>query len=175
VRLPDGSTVRLAYANQNGHPYQSIGRVLVDRGEMSLDQASMASIKEWARAHPERLERVAERQPELRLLSRGSRSGRPTVRPERRPWRPAERRSAASPSIPRHVPLGAPVFLATTQPDSTVPLRRLVLAQDTGGAIHGGVRADFFWGFGSAAGSQAGRMKQQGQMWVLLPPVAAPK
>ena len=69
---------------------------------------------------------------------------------------------------PRHVPLGAPVFLSTTQPNSTRPLRRLMLAQDTGGAIRGVVRADFFWGFGAEAGSQAGRMKQQGQMWVLL-------
>ena len=76
---------------------------------------------------------------------------------------------------PRHVPLGAPVFLSTTQPNSETPLRRLMLAQDTGGAIRGVVRADFFWGFGAEAGTQAGRMKQQGQMWVLLPPGAAPK
>ena len=76
---------------------------------------------------------------------------------------------------PRHVPLGAPVFLSTTQPNSAVPLTRLVLAQDTGGAIRGVVRADFFWGFGADAGAQAGRMKQAGQMWVLLPPGVAPK
>jgi len=75
---------------------------------------------------------------------------------------------------PRQVPLGAPVFLATTQPNSAAPLRRLMLAQDTGGAIRGVVRADFFWGFGEQAGNQAGKMKQQGQMWVLLPPGAAP-
>ena len=73
------------------------------------------------------------------------------------------------------MPLGAPVFLSTTQPNSDTPLRRLMLAQDTGGAIRGVVRADFFWGFGAEAGTQAGRMKQQGQMWVLLPPGAAPK
>ena len=75
----------------------------------------------------------------------------------------------------RYLPLGAPVFLSTSQPDSATSLRRLVVAQDTGGAIRGVVRADFFWGFGAQAGSQAGRMKQQGQMWVLLPPGAAPK
>jgi membrane-bound lytic murein transglycosylase A len=74
----------------------------------------------------------------------------------------------------RHVPLGAPVYLATTQPHSPRPLRRLMLAQDTGGAIRGVVRGDFFWGFGSDAGNLAGKMKQQGQMWVLLPPGAAP-
>ena len=75
---------------------------------------------------------------------------------------------------PRNVPLGAPVYLATTQPLSTKPLNRLVMAQDTGGAIRGAVRADFFWGFGADAGAQAGRMKQQGQMWVLLPTEMAP-
>jgi membrane-bound lytic murein transglycosylase A len=70
---------------------------------------------------------------------------------------------------PRHIPLGAPVFLATTWPNSAQPLQRLVLAQDTGGAIRGAVRADYFWGFGDAAGAQAGRMRQSVRMWVLLP------
>ncbi|MEF8699032.1 MAG: murein transglycosylase A [Candidatus Accumulibacter sp. UW20] len=174
VRLPDGSTVRLAYANQNGHPYQSIGRVLVDRGEMTLDQASMASIKEWARAHPERLDELLNANPSYVFFREEAARANADEGPNGALGVPL----SAGRSIavdPRHVPLGAPVFLATSQPDSTVPLRRLVLAQDTGGAIHGGVRADLFWGFGSAAGSQAGRMKQQGQMWVLLPPSAAPK
>ena len=74
---------------------------------------------------------------------------------------------------PRIVPLGSPVFLATTLPQTDTPLRRLVLAQDTGGAIaaapNGAVRADFFWGFGADAAAQAGRMKQDGRMWVLVP------
>ena len=67
------------------------------------------------------------------------------------------------------MPLGAPVFLSTTHPLSATPLQRLMLAQDTGGAIKGVVRADFFWGFGAEAGREAGRMRQQGSMWVLLP------
>jgi membrane-bound lytic murein transglycosylase A len=75
---------------------------------------------------------------------------------------------------PRTIPLGAPVFLATTYPNTAEPLNRLVLAQDTGGAIKGAVRADFFWGFGELAGIQAGRMKQGGQMWVLFPKGAEP-
>ncbi|HWD16231.1 MAG TPA: 3D domain-containing protein, partial [Casimicrobiaceae bacterium] len=72
------------------------------------------------------------------------------------------------------VPLGAPVFLSTTMPLSDAPLERLVLAQDTGGAIRGPIRADFFWGFGDEAGQQAGRMKQQGAMWLLWPTGAPP-
>ena len=75
---------------------------------------------------------------------------------------------------PRSIPLGAPVFLATTQPLSTRPLQRLMLAQDTGGAIRGAVRADYFWGFGDEAGRQAGRMKQDGRMWLLWPVNAGP-
>ena len=70
---------------------------------------------------------------------------------------------------PKYIPLGAPLFLSTTQPNSTTPLKRLMIAQDTGGAIKGAVRADFFWGVGDMAGKQAGAMKQSGQMWLLLP------
>ncbi len=174
VRLPDGSTVRLAYADQNGHPYQSIGRVLVDRGELTLEQASMAGIKQWARANPNRLNELLNANPSYVFFREQSAKGNEGDGPNGAlgvPLTP-ERSIAID---PRYAPLGAPVFLATSQPDSALPLRRLVLAQDTGGAIRGVVRADLFWGFGTAAGNQAGRMKQQGQMWVLLPPGAAPK
>jgi membrane-bound lytic murein transglycosylase A len=75
---------------------------------------------------------------------------------------------------PRTIPLGAPVFLATTWPYNPKPLNRLMVAQDTGGAIKGAVRADFFWGMGHEAGALAGRMKQDGKLWVLLPRPAAP-
>ncbi len=70
---------------------------------------------------------------------------------------------------PRAIPLGAPVFLSTTSPTTSTPLRRLMLAQDTGGAIRGAVRADFYWGSGPEAAAAAGRMRQKGQLWVLLP------
>jgi len=75
---------------------------------------------------------------------------------------------------PQVVPLGAPVYLATSWPNESRPLRRLVVAQDTGGAIKGVVRADFFWGFGPQKGALAGRMRQSGEMWVLLPVGYAP-
>ncbi len=174
VRLPDGSVVRLAYADQNGHPYQSIGKVLVERGEMTLEQASMASIKQWARANPSRLSELLNANPSYVFFREQPARGHDGEGPSGAlgvPLTP-ERSIAVD---PRHVPLGAPVFLSTSQPDSATPLRRLVLAQDTGGAIRGAVRADLFWGFGTQAGNQAGRMKQQGEMWVLLPPGAAPK
>ena len=74
---------------------------------------------------------------------------------------------------PNYIPLGAPVFLSTTQPGSNLPLQRMMVAQDTGGAIKNAVRADYFWGFGAEAGEKAGRMKQRGMLWVLLPKLGA--
>ena len=69
----------------------------------------------------------------------------------------------------KFIPLGAPIFLTTTEPNSNISLNKLMIAQDTGGAINGGVRADFYWGQGKSAGSKAGSMKQSGQIWVMLP------
>jgi membrane-bound lytic murein transglycosylase A len=163
-------TVRLAYADQNGQPYKSIGRWLVDRGEMTLSQASMQSIKSWASAHPERLDELLAANPSEVFFKE-----EPIVDPSRGPKGALGVSLTSQRSIAvdaRVVPLGSPVFLATTQPQSNEPLRRLVMAQDTGGAIaaapNGAVRADFYWGFGAEAGEQAGRMKQDGRMWVLV-------
>ena len=174
VKLPDGKLVRIGYADQNGHPYQSIGRVLIDQGELKLEQASMQGIQAWARANPEKLNDVLNANPSYVFFREVADAGSKDVGPQGALGVPltAERSVAVD---PRHVPLAAPVFLSTTQPNSAVPLQRLMMAQDTGGAIRGVVRADFFWGFGAEAGRQAGRMKQSGQMWVLLPPGVAPK
>jgi len=171
VSLPDGTLARLNYADQNGYPYQSIGRVLVDRGELKLEEASMQGIQAWARANPGRLQELLNANPSYVFFREVPNSKEGPVGALGVPLT-AERSIAVD---PRSVPLGAPVFLATTRPNSNKPLNRLVLAQDTGGAIKGAVRADFFWGFGKEAGEQAGRMKQSGRMWVLLPPEAALK
>ncbi|MDD2743469.1 MAG: murein transglycosylase A [Rhodocyclaceae bacterium] len=165
VKLGDGTMVRLSYGEHNGHPYQSIGKVLVERGELKLEEASMQGIQAWARANPSRLNDLLNRNPsyvffrEVPNNNEGPRGalGVPLV---------AERSIAID---PRAVALGSPVFLATTRPNSSRAMNRLVMAQDTGGAIKGAVRADFFWGFGKEAGELAGRMKQSGRMWVLLP------
>ena len=171
VSLPDGSMVRIGYADQNGHPYQAIGRVLAERGELKIEQTSMQNIQAWARANPEKLGDVLNSNPSYVFFREVQAKGNEGPQGALGVPLTAERSIAVD---PRQVPLGAPVFLSTTQPASAAPLRRLMMAQDTGGAIRGVVRADFFWGFGADAGSQAGKMKQQGQMWVLLPPGAAP-
>ncbi len=171
VRLADGSTVRLNYADQNGHPYQSIGKALVERGELKLEEASMQGIQSWARANPARLDALLNSNPSYVFFREMPNSDGGPIGALGVPLT-AERSIAID---PRSVPLGSPVFLATTRPNSSTPLNRLVMAQDTGGAIKGAVRADFFWGFGKEAGELAGRMKQSGRMWVLLPAELAPK
>ena len=167
VQLENGEMLRLGYADQNGHPFQSIGRYLVERGELKLGEASMQAIKSWAAANPKRLEELLNQNPSF-VFFRELPLNDPASGPVGALGVPlVPGRSIAA--DPRYVPLGAPVFLATTFPAGDTPLNRLVVAQDTGGAIRSPVRADFFWGFGAEAGAQAGRMRQQGKMWVLLP------
>ena len=165
VQLADGRRVRLNYADQNGHPYRSIGRWLIDRGELKPEQASMQGIKAWARANPSRLEELLNANPSLVFFRELPVEGSGPQGAMGLALTP-ERSLAVD---PRYVPLGAPIWLATTRPNSEQALTRLMLAQDTGGAIRGVVRADFYWGSGVDAGNQAGKMRQQGRMWVLMP------
>jgi membrane-bound lytic murein transglycosylase A len=164
IQLESGERIRVGYAEHNGHPYRSLGRYLVDRGELKLEQASMQGIKAWAAANPDRYQEALKQNPSYvffrELPAAGGPIGAMGV--------PLE----AGYSIavdPQFVPLGAPVWLATTYPLSPEPLERLVMAQDTGGAIRGALRADFFWGTGPEAGALAGRMRQPGRMWLLWP------
>jgi membrane-bound lytic murein transglycosylase A len=165
ILFEDGSRVMVNYAEQNGHPYRSIGKWLLERGVMTRDQMSMQNIKAWARANLDLVGELLGQNPSYVFFRElpadvASPPGALGV-----PLTP-ERSVAVD---PRYTPLGAPVFLATTWPNSDRPLYRLMMAQDTGGAIKGPVRADFFWGLGADAGIQAGQMKQPLRMWVLLP------
>lgn len=165
---PDaGQTIRVAYADHNGQPYMSIGRWLADKGEIPLAQTSMQNIRAWAQRNPKRVQEMLNANPAV-VFFREEELIDPQLGPKGAyaialtPMRSI----AVDTSF---VPLGTPVFLATTLPASTQPLQRLVFAQDTGAAIKGAARADFYWGFGEEAGQQAGRMKQRGQMWILWP------
>lgn len=162
-------TIRIAYADQNGHPYKSIGRYLVERGELKLEQASMQGIKAWAAANPHRLQELLNANPSFVFFKEEK-----IVDPGKGPRGALGVPLTAQRSIaidPQFISLGAPVFVSTTRPNSDLPLRQLMMAQDTGGAIRNPVRADFFWGFGDEAGELAGKMKQAGQMWLLIPKV----
>lgn len=166
IRLEDGTVVTVNYGNQNGHPYRSIGRELIARGEMTLENMSLQAIKAWARANPSKVRDILDHNPSYIFFR--ELPGDPLSPPGSLGVPLTAGRSLAVDR--RAIPLGAPVFLSTTWPNSDRPLKRLMVAQDTGGAIKGAVRGDFFWGFGRDAGALAGRMKQDGAMWVLLPP-----
>ena len=178
VQFDDGTVVRVGYGDQNGHPYRSLGRWLVDQGQLTLDQASMQGIKSWAQRNPARLKEALDHNSSFvffRELPLGNANAGPL----------GALGVALTPGYSlaadaRFIPLGAPVVLATTDPnshtpDSKAPLVRTMMAQDTGGAIRGPLRFDFFWGFGAAAGERAGRQKYEGQAWVLVPKGTTPE
>ena len=172
VQLDTGETIRLQYADQNGHPYRSIGRYLADQGEMTIDQVNMPAIRNWLAANPARLDEVLDSNPSVVFFSEAPLED-PSVGPKAAQGLPL----TAGRSIaidPKFLPLGAPMFLSTRQPDIELPLQRLVVAQDTGGAIRGPVRADYFFGFGPEAGRLAGMMKHDGELWLLWPRNAPP-
>lgn len=172
VTMEDGTTMRVGFGGTNNQPYKSIGRELLDRRELTPAQATMQGIKAWAKANPARVDALLDVNPRFvffrempgtETLAAGVGTG--PIGALGVPLTP-ERSIAVDPSS---IPLGTPVFLQTTRPLSNSPMNRLVFAQDTGSAIKGGVRADYFWGLGDDAGDLAGRMKQTGRMWLLMP------
>jgi peptidoglycan lytic transglycosylase A len=167
VQLTTGETIRLQYEDQNGHPYRSIGKYLADQGVMPIEQVNMPAIRAWLAANPQRLHEVLDSNPSV-VFFREAPLDDASTGPKGALGVPltAGRSIAVD---PKFLPLGAPMFLSTTQAGTTLPLQRLVIAQDTGGAIRGPVRADLFFGFGAEAGAQAGMMKYDGEMWLLWP------
>ncbi len=166
VQLPDGKIIGAGYANQNGHAYISIGKKLIDMGEIQREDVSLFSIKAWLKSNPQRAKALLNENPSyvffvLREKPEDGPTGSLNV-----PLTP-ERSLAID---PKFVDLGAPIWLNTSYPgEDQQPLQKLVMAQDTGGAIKGQLRADLFWGTGERAEYMAGNMKQPGEMFILLP------
>jgi len=173
VRLTDGAMVRVGYADTNGHPYRSIGRVLVDRGELTLDQASMQGIVAWGRANPQRLTPLLNENPSY-VFFRELPVGDPNAGPAGAMGLPLTAGYSVAVDT-RFIPLGAPLLIRTQHPSTGAALQRLVLAQDTGGAIRGPLRFDLFWGFGAEAAASAGRQRHDVQAWLLVPRGVAPE
>ncbi|HKI51883.1 MAG TPA: MltA domain-containing protein [Geothermobacteraceae bacterium] len=165
VLLPDGESFMVNYADQNGHPYRSIGKLLLERGAMTREQMSMQNIRSWAKANPDQVDALLAENPSYVFFRELPAEVQSPPGAMGIPLTP-ERSLAVD---RRYVPLGAPIYLDTTWPGDELPLRRLMVAQDTGGAIKGRVRADFFWGMGTEAEYFAGRMKQSARLWLLLP------
>lgn len=168
VRLEDGSERRIGFAASNGHDFTAIGRILLDEGKVPRSQASMQGIRQWLRDNPREAQAVMARN--KRYIFFRWIDGDGPIGAEGVALTPG-RSLAIDPGM---VPLGTPLFIDTTDPVERRPLRRLMVAQDSGAAIKGPLRADFFWGAGEAALVYAGGMKQQARFYLLLPkPVAA--
>jgi len=166
IYLPDGTTMRVGYAGKNGRPYVAIGRVLADMGQIPLEQVSLASIRAWLEANPDRAKSVMYQNPSFvffrEIEGEGPIGAQGTVL--------TPGRSMAVDN--RFIPYGAPLFVETIWPsgvDQGLAMRRLFIAQDTGGAIRGAVRGDIYWGSGKVAEQYAGNMKAQGRYYILLP------
>ncbi len=171
VRLAEGGTVRVGYAASNGHPYVAIGRLLVERGELTRETASMQAVRDWLRSHPN--DAAALMQQNQRYIFFREVDGDGPVGAQGVVLTPG--RSLAVDGTQQ--PLGAPLWLDTTWPAGSAqagqPLRRLMIAQDVGGAIKGTVRGDIFWGTGEPALALAGPMRQRGRYFLLLPKAVA--
>ena len=165
LQLQEGGELRVGYADHNGHPYQSIGKELIRRGELTLPQASMQGIQTWVRQHPAAWQALAAVNPSYVFFRElpGGDAG---------PVGSQGVSLTAGYSLAvdvRSVPLGAPVLFAAEAAGKQAEINRLAIAQDTGGAILGAIRADLYVGSGAAAGEQAGRLKQALRYWLLWP------
>lgn len=162
VALPDGTTSRIGYAGNNGWGFVGIGRVMLDRGLAEPGKASMQHIRAWLKANPAQADSVMQANPRYiffrEIIGDGPIGAQGVAL--------TPRRSMAV--DPRFIAYGTPLWLDTVDPDGR-PLQRLMVAQDTGSAIRGQVRGDFFWGTGEAALEHAGRMKSNGRYYLLLP------
>lgn len=164
VRLDDGKIMGLDYADQNGHPYFAVGRKLVEMGELEVEEVSLFTIRAWLKDNPSRADELLNTNPSyvfFTLREDSSEAARGSLN--------VPLTSGRSLAVDKSViPLGTLVWLDTSLPDGS-SYRRLMVAQDTGGAISGAVRADVFFGAGEDAEQLAGEMKQKGRLFALLP------
>jgi membrane-bound lytic murein transglycosylase A len=164
LRLPDGTEMRVGYAAQNGHKYVAIGRELIDRGELKREEVSLQTIRDWLHAHPDQAAQLMNKNPSYVFFKELDGDG--PIGAQNVALTPG--RSLAVDS--KFLPYGVPVWLDAEDPLSKGErLRRLLVAQDTGGAIRGPVRGDVFWGHGTDAELRAGVMKSPGEYYILLP------
>ncbi|MAP24610.1 MAG: murein transglycosylase [Rickettsiales bacterium] len=169
VQMADGTSMRVGYAEQNGRPYVSIGRTLLDMGIGTKEEMSMQFIKKWLRDNPEKIKGVLNENPsyiffrELKGSGPIGTMGIPLV---------PEHNIAVDRSI---YPMGLPMWIIFQDPlENEKILNKFVIAADTGGAIKGPLRGDLFWGRGKKAERYAGHMKSRGQLFVLLPKTVMP-
>jgi len=164
IMMDDGTMMRVGYAGQNGHPYYAVGRELIKMGALTKETVSMQSIEQWLEDNPEQADEIMNTNQSYvffqELDGEGPLGGENVALTPRR-----------SLAIDRSLlPYGLPLWVDIAPPmDGEQSLQRLMIAQDTGGAIRGPVRGDVFWGYGELAETIAGHMKSSGRYWALLP------
>jgi membrane-bound lytic murein transglycosylase A len=161
VQFDDGSSSRIAYAGENGRPYTAIGRVLLANGELAKEKISLATIRDWLKAHPKTARGVMEANQSFIFFEEKT-LGDTALGSNGVEGVPLTPLGSMAIDLRKNA-LGAPYYVAAD------PVKALLIAQDTGGAIRGLVRGDVFFGFGATAQQRAGEMKAQGRMFVLLP------
>ncbi len=162
VKLQDETIINIGYAGQNGHPYYPIGRKLIEDGEVKASNMSMQAIRKWCDDNPTKVDNLLNLNKSKVFFTKSTRTatgslGVPLV---------AKRNLAVD---RKYIPLGYPVFINTTNPITNDKIDKLMVAADTGGAIKGDIRADFFWGSGEEAKRNAGKMAQNGKLTILIP------
>jgi membrane-bound lytic murein transglycosylase A len=171
IRLGDGTVLRITYAGKTGHPYTSIGKVLIDTGGLERGAVTMQTIRAWLAAHPDRAGAVLAHNRSY-VFFREAPVGDETLGPIAAAKVPLTAGRSLAVDRTLHT-FHAPVFIETTLPDGTL-FQRLMVAQDTGSAIVGAARGDIFFGSGEAAGEIAGAMQGRGRFFVLVPRGSAP-
>lgn len=172
LKTPDGRFIRLGFADNNGFAYASVARYMVNRGYLPLSQTSMQHIKAYLQNNPNRLAEILRQNPRyifFRHLSEALELG-----PIGALGVPLTKEFSGAVDK-QYITLGAPLFVATIHPNTNQGLNRLIVAQDTGNAVKGAVRVDYFWGYGDEAGQTAGKQKYKGYVWQLLPHGVLPK
>ena len=162
VLLDTGELINVGYAEQNGRKFKGIGMYMLNKGYITKDELSAQGMKKYLDKNPSKADEVLNQNESYVFFQKSNQGatgslGTPLT---------AKRNIAVDRSV---IPLGMPVFLNTTNPLDKKPINQLMVAADVGGAIKGKVRADFFWGFGDSAFDYAGRMKEKGKMYVLMP------
>lgn len=172
IELPDGSFMRVGFADQNGWRYRSIGSWLIREEGLKSHELSMQRIRAWAKANPGKVKKALAQNPSFIFFE--ERSGDPALGPVGAQGVPLTPQSSVAVD-PNRWRLGTPFVIDAEQDRPQLHLARPVIAQDTGGAIRGVLRFDYFWGFGDKAGEAAGRQKSRVRAWVLVPKGLAPE
>lgn len=162
IKLDTGEMINVGYANQNGREYFPIGRYLIENEFVKKEDMSLQAIRAWLEQNPEKQDELLNQNESYIFFNESNQTATGSLGVEL-----IEKRNLAVDR--KFIPLGYPVFINTSNPETKEKIDQLMVAADTGGAIKGEIRADFFWGYGKEAEKLAGLMKEEGKLYILIP------